>query len=175
MKKKLLLPSKILTLTDFPVHNGHILKIYFKMCQEGAWKLVPPCPVMKISRLPFLEGKGKRIARYNSALKSFMKSHPAVEYVLLDGSHRTTAATLANKKTITVLFENERDIKEAKALLKTGELLGLTVDDLMLDVIQDIQKHFLRNPVFETVEEKAKRMIKERVVPSYMISVFTKS
>lgn len=173
MKKILLSPDQIVTLTDFPVHNGHILKIYFKMCQEGAWKLVPPCPVMKVEiALQRLTGKGQRIARYNSALVEFLKKHPNVKYALLDGSHRTTAATLAHKKTATILLENDDDVRRAHELVEKGELLNLMVDEHISDFILDIQKHFLKKPVFETVEEKTRRMIEERVVPKYMENAY---
>jgi len=35
MKLKELSPDQIITLNDFPVYNGHVLKIFFKVFKDG--------------------------------------------------------------------------------------------------------------------------------------------
>lgn len=173
MRKTYLDPDQIITLSDFPVHNEHVLKMYYKMCHEGAHKLVPPCPVVKrevaLQPIPSSSAKARR---YNQLLAAFVASHPNAKYVLLDGSHRTTAATLARKKTAVLVFETDKDIIEARKLVEKGVLLGLTAgtkNNRMEEVANTLQEHFLKAMQFQTVEEKTKRMVREKVVPGYMI------
>lgn len=178
MMKKLLSPDQVVTLADFPVHNGHILKIYFRMCQGGAHRLVPPCPVMRRDlALPFLQTSGRKAKAYNALLAEFIKIHPRAEYVLLDGSHRTTAATLTHKKTVTIVLETDKDVREAEKLLKNGELFSLMIGaphSRIQEAAEDAQKHFLKHLCFQTVQEKTERMVREKVIPEYMIRAYRK-
>ncbi len=66
MKIKNIKPSEILTTQDFPVHNEHILKIYFKIAKKGHQEILPPTPVIPLSvGLPLLENKTKKAKEYN--------------------------------------------------------------------------------------------------------------
>ena len=141
-------PNQIITLNDFPVHNPQCLKIYFRILQTGQHKLVPPCPVInKSTGIPFIEGRGNKIKKYNTRLTNFFNQHPEAEYFLLDGTHRTTAATLSHNKIPVMIFENDEDINNAKKLVELGELFSLTTGDSICEAIEILKKHFFRTKI----------------------------
>src|SRR3989339_590097 len=174
MKNKLLHPRQIITLRDYPVHNEHILKIYFRIFMKNQGKILPPCPVMhKFSGIPYAKGKDFKSVRYNKLLKKFFEEHPRAEYFLIDGSHKTTAATLAHKLIPVVIIEKDKDFKKAKELIKVGELFGwYLVENSMKESFNVLAKHYFSTKEFLTVEEKTEKMIKNKVVPEYMGTFF---
>lgn len=173
MEIKELSPSQIVTLNDFPVHNEQCLKIYFRIFERGHGRIVPPCPVIhKSTGIPLIKGSGRRIEKYNQTLTNFLKRNTQAEYFLLDGSHRTTAATLCYKKIPVLVFESNKDIITAKKLVETGELFSLTTGNTIEDVITILQQHFLKTLIFETVTEKTERMVQEKVLQKYMIDYY---
>lgn len=161
MKLKTLNTAQIITLTDFPVHNEHILKIFFRIYQKGYGKIMPPCPVLHKKFVSF-SGKLQEI------FEEFIARNPQAEYFLLDGSHKTTAAALTGSRINVMVFETDKDIKEAYAMVEAGELFGLTVESTINGNVIDLIKHFSKNSYFETVQEKVVRMIAEKVIPRYM-------
>jgi len=176
MKVNELNSNQIVTLNDFPVHHEQCLKIYFRIFQKGHGVIVPPCPVINKSiGVPFIHHKGKKIKQYNQALTHFLETHPQVEYFLLDGSHRTTAATLCYKKIPVLIFESDIDITQAEKLVARGELFSLTTGKTIKEIIKVLQQHFLKTLKFETVAEKTERMVKKRILPKYMIDMYSKS
>ena len=167
MKQKELHPNQIITLNDFPVYNEHILKIFFKICKDGYAKIIPPCPVVHKSLV--IEDLGEKL---KAKLKEFEKKHPKAEYFLLDGSHKTTAENLTGNNIKVMIFENNRDIQEAKRLVTAGELFSLRAGDTIKQNAYDLKEHFTKNKGFQTVEEKTKKMVKEKVIPQYMIRCY---
>ena len=175
MTIKKLNPDQILTLTDYPVHNGQILKLYHRMFWKGSPALVPPTPVISIEKGQLrLDATGKKAKDYNVLLESFLKSHPKVKYCLLDGSHKTTAAALCKKKISAMIFTSDKDIREARKMVELGELFSLSAakTNKFKDAIDIVRNHFFNNPHFETVQEKTYRMVKDKVVPEYMIHIY---
>ena len=167
MKLTPLHPNQIVTLNDFPVHNEHILKIFFKITKDGYSNIIPPCPVVHKSLiLPFFDKK------LSFLFKTFEKTHPKAEFFLLDGSHKTTALSLTGNKIKVMIFENNKDIEEAKKLIDAGELFSLTFDDTIEINAKELGKHFKKKSGFQTVEEKTEKMVKAKVIPNYMIKYY---
>lgn len=169
MKLKELSANEIITLNDFPVHNEHILKIYFKIFKDGYGKMIPPCPV--INKKPVIAGFDEKLKKL---FREFERKHPTTQYFLLDGSHKTTAANLTGNKIKVMIFENDKDIVEAKSLVDAGELFSLALGNSIRGEIKAFKKHFTKKKGFQTVEEKTKRMVKEKVIPDYMIKYYNK-
>lgn len=168
MQIKKLSPDQIITLNDYPVHNEQVLKIYFRIFKHAP-SLIPPVPVLhKTSGLPFAPGRTPRAQKYNELLRSFLQTHPYAEYFLLDGTHRTTAAALTRQKILAMVFTNDKDIKQARMLAEQGKLISLTTGKTIKNCIEVLQKHFYKTEVFQTVQEKTQRMVKERVLPKHM-------
>lgn len=161
MKTKQLNPNQIITLSDFPVRNEQILKLYYRMFKKGKEGIVPPCPVIH-----------KKIVNFDGDLKKrfekFKESHLKAEYFLLDGTHKTTAATLAGRKIAVMIFESNKDIKKAEEMVKNGELIGLTTGSSISEIVKILRKHFRKTGKFWTVEEKTRKLVKDKKVPEYM-------
>jgi len=169
MQIKQLNANQIITLTDFPVYNEHILKIFFLVFRKKCSKIMPPCPIMDISLVaPYFSDKLKTI------FSKFVNRNPQVKYFLLDGSHKTTAATLTGSKIAVMIFRNNKDILEAKKMVKTGDLFSLTVDDTIKDNAIELKNHFNKEKYFQTIAEKTELMVKKKVIPQYMINYYNK-
>lgn len=175
MKKKVLRSEQIITLNDYPVRNMQILKIYFRIFQKGQGKIVPPCPVIhKSIGIPLIKGEGIKIKKYNALLMRFLEQNPQAEYFLLDGTHKTTAATLSRNKIPVMVFRRDKDIRDAKKLVKSGEIISLTTGDTIKEVLEILKKHFLKTMIFQTVADKTRKMVKNRDVPEYMVITYSK-
>ena len=177
MKNKLLHPRQIITLRDYPVYNEHILRIYFRIFIKNQGKILPLCPVIhKSFGIPYAAGKDLKSIKYNKLLKKFLKEHPRAEYFLIDGSHKTTAAALSHKSIPALVIEQDKDLKEAKRLIKTGEFFGwYSVENSIKEAIGILTKHHFGTKKFMTVEDKTKKMVRNKVVPKYMVSFFNKA
>ncbi len=177
MKHKFLQPNKIITLRDYPVYNEHVLKIYFRIFSQNCRKAIPPCPVIhKSLGVPYSKRKDKKANKYNEFLENFLKNNPTAEYFLIDGSHRTTAATLANKKIPVMLLENKKDFEEAKKLTKKGDMFGWhLIENSVEKALTELSKHHIGTKAFLTVEDKTKLMVKEKIIPEYMIRYYKKN
>jgi len=172
MKYCSLRPNQIITLRDYPLYNQHILRIYFRIFSKDQGEILPPCPVIhKSSGIPFVSGKDARSKKHNALLNDFLDKNPNAEYFLLDGSHKTTAATLSKKMIPVVVIEQDKDLKEAKKLIKSGEFFGwYSVENSIKDIISELAKHHIGSERFLTVEDKSKLLIKNKDVPDYIIS-----
>jgi hypothetical protein len=174
MKHKLLHPNQIITLRDYPLYNQHILRIYFRIFSKNQGRILPPCPVIhKSLGAPFSNNQNIKSKKCNLLLKKFLEKHPKVEYFLLDGSHKTTAATLSHKLIPVVVIEKDKDFEEAKELIKRGEFFGwYSVENSIKDAFDELAKHHVGTEKFLTVEDKAKLLVKNKDVPNYIIKFF---
>jgi len=166
-------PNEIITTRDFPVHNEHILKIYFKICKKGYHKILPPTPVIPLFvGLPLLGGKSKKVQEYNKRIKKYIKKNKRIKYLMLDGSHKTTALFLTHNKINSVIFEKDVDIKEFVDLVQIGEVFSLSTKETIKDSLMEMAKHLKDARFFETIEDKTKRMVGEKVIPKFMIDYY---
>ncbi len=174
MKYELLRSDQIVTLRDYPLYNQHILRIYFRIFSKNQGKLLPPCPVIhKSLGIPLVNGKDAKSKKHNALLNDFLNNNPNAEYFLLDGSHKTTAATLSKKMIPVVLIEQDKDFKEAKKLIKSGDFFGwYSVEKSIKDAINELAKHHIGSEKFLTVEDKSRLLVKNKDVPDYIISFF---
>lgn len=173
MKIKRILPDEIITTTDFPVHNLHILKIYFKICKNKSQDILPPTPIIPLKTgVPLLKGKNKREKEYNSKIESYLKQNKKIKYLMCDGSHKTTALTLTHKKIKVVLLETNEDIEEIKDLIKTGEFFSVSTKDTIKETLDAMAKHLSKAKFFETIKDKTERMVNKKAVPQFMIDYY---
>jgi len=177
MRRKLLRSDQVVALKDYPLHNEHVLKIYFRVFNTKHGKILPSCPVIHKSRgVPFSLGRDRHSKDYNRALENFLKSHPKVQYFLIDGNHKSTAAALAGQRIPSLILESDGDVKKAKRMIKSDELFGVfRLGNTLQGEIDLLAKHFRKNfgkkPAFYTVAEKTKLLVRNRKVPKYMFAV----
>jgi hypothetical protein len=176
MKKKLLCPEQIITLQDYPVHNEQILKIYFRIFQKGQGKILPACPVIhKSVGTPYIAGRDFKSKQYNLLLEKYLNENPNAEYFLIDGGHKTAAATLANRKIPVLVIEKDKDFRICQKLVEKGELFGwYKVEKSIKDAITELAKHHFGTKKFMTVEDKVKKMVRNKDVPRYIITFYKK-
>lgn len=176
MKKKLLSPDQIITLRDYPVHNAHILVIFFRIFSKGQGKILPPCPVIdKSSGIPYVRGKDAKSKKYNTMLEKFLADNPRAEYFLLDGSHKTSAAALARKKIPVIVIEKDKDLAVIRKRQEQGEFFGFNEPPKTIKAaVRELADHFIGTNKFWTVKDKIDKMVKEKIVPSYMIKYYRK-
>jgi len=173
MKIKNLKPNEIITTRDFPVHNEHILKIYFRICKKGHQEILPPTPVIPLSvGLPLLDGKSKKSQEYNKRIKEYIKKNKRIKYIMGDGSHKTTALVLAHKPIHVMILKTDEDIKEVRDLIGAGEVFSMTTKETIKEELKNKAKHLKDAKFFESVEAKTKRMVKEKVIPKFMIDYY---
>lgn len=176
MQIKNLNPNEVITTRDFPVHSSHVLKIYFRICKKGHQEILPPTPVIPLSVwLPLLEGKSKKAKEYNNKIKKYVKKNKKIKYLMGDGSHKTTALTLAHKKIHAMILKSDEDIKEVQSLIEAGEVFSMVTKETIKEELKDKARHLKDAPFFETVEDKTKRMVKEKVIPQFMIDYYKKN
>ena len=168
MEIKNLNSNQIITLNDFPVYSEQNLKRYLETYKKGSWETVALCPVIpRDIVIPYLDRNLTR--KY----KEFKKQHPESEYFLLDGTHRTTAATLTNSLIRAIIFRKDSDIIKARKLTKTGKILYNPIMDKNIEENCEIlNKHFTKKSYFQTVKEKTERMIGNKKIPKYMETYF---
>jgi len=163
-------PSQIITLNDFPLHSERILEIYFRICQKGHSGILPYCPVIP---------KGIVVPYFGSdltkAFTAFEQEHQETEFFLLDGSHRTTGATLAGSPINAIVLETDDDMVSARTLIDKGDLLS---NDVVHKTIEEncniLRDHFGKKPYFQTVKEKTEKMVEEKVMAQYLIDFYCK-
>ncbi|MDP7247493.1 MAG: hypothetical protein QF741_02615 [Candidatus Peribacteraceae bacterium] len=160
-------PNQVITLHDFPLHSEQVLKLYFRMYQQNCGNIVPTCPVLK-KDLVHVAFTGKTKDSYDE----YIANNPQVDFFLLDGSHKTTAATLARTPLSVIVFEKDEDIQEAKELVIKGELLSLTVGDSIQENVEILKGYFDKKPTFQTVEEKTLLLVEKGKIPNYMIEFY---
>jgi hypothetical protein len=173
MKIKNLKPNEIMTTKDFPVHNPHVLKIYFRICKKGHQEILPPTPVIPLSLgLPLLDEKSKKSREYNKKIKEFLKANKKIKYLMVDGSHKTTALTITHNLIHSMILKTNEDIREVKDLIKSGEIFGIYKIKSIKGELKEKAEHFKNAKFFESVEDKTKRMVKEKVIPKFMIDYY---
>ena len=153
-----LAPKQIITLNDYPVHSGSVLSEYFSKCKLGGE--VPFVPVIRkeIVRKYFDDKLLKEFER-------FERKNPIADYFMVDGSHRTTALSLAGCKITAIIYETDSDIKEAKKLVATGQILqNGTLEHSLKENCEILNMHFKEKPYFMTVEQKTEKMKREKKI-----------
>jgi hypothetical protein len=166
MKKIVLKPNQIVTLNDYPLHSNAVLKEYLTKCKSG--EELPLVPVIRkdVVRKYF-------DATLLKEFEKFEEANPKAEYFMLDGSHRTTALTLAHCNIQTIVYEKAEDIAKARKLVAKGQIReSRTLKHTLEENCEILSRHFKRKPHFMTVEQKTKKMAKEKNVPRDMINSY---
>jgi len=166
MITKNLNPNQIITLNDYPLHSDTVLNRYFIKCNIGG--NVPLVPVIKKETV-------KKYFDYAllKKFKQFEGQNPKAEYFMLDGSHRTTALTLNGCKIKVIIYRNGKDIREARKLVKTGQVLeNDTLNRSLEENSKILNRHFTKKPYFMTVEQKTIKMVVKKILPKKIINSY---
>ncbi len=159
-------PNQIVTLNDYPVYSNKDLEEFFKKSQNK--EVLPLVPVIRKNIV-----KKHLDAKLIKKFQKFEEKNPDAEYFMLDGTHRTTALTLTGCRIVVIIYSKDEDIIEARKLVSTGKILeNATLRYTLIENCKILNKHFNVKPYFMTVEQKTKKMVKESVIPQYMIDAY---
>ena len=165
MKLKKLCPSQIITTRDFQVYSNDVLEKYFEIYRSGKGQELPPVPLIhKNLVMPHFENEIWKI------LMVCLEKNPQAEYFLLNGSHRTTSATLTHHSIEGVLLRTEEDISQANQIRYMGEKYWHDLHPTIIKNIKDLADHFRGTLLFQTVQEKTNRMVEEKVIAQLLIN-----
>lgn len=163
MKTIKLNPSQIITLNDYPLYSNEVLEKYFSLCISKI--KIPIIPLIKKETV-----KKSFTKKILNQFEKFEKDNSEAVYFMLDGSHRTTASTLAGIKIIATIYEKDADIIEANKLVSKGKILkNGTLKYTLKENCKILNKHFSEKPYFMTVKQKTEKMLKEKVLPKKII------
>jgi hypothetical protein len=168
MKKIYLKSNQIITLNDYPVYSDEVLCKYFNKCQTG--ERLPLVPVIKKDAvINYIDDDLRGI------FNKFEEISPTAEYFMLDGSHRTTALDLLDRKIEVIAIDKDEDLQEAKKHISSGQIQKDSIWDYsFIENLELLNKHFQGKSYFMTVEQKTKKMIKEGVLPDRLKGAFLK-
>ncbi len=68
-------PNQVITLHDFPLHSEQVLKLYFRMYEQGCGHIVPPSPVMRCGLVQPAFNKATE-----TSLNEWLQSNKQVEF-----------------------------------------------------------------------------------------------
>jgi hypothetical protein len=152
MKTRKLKPEQIIVPGEYELGNESILKIYFRIFEKRHGKDLPPAVVTRLmsrderkirewledSEYGFRKWEEKRLANilpygtlearrrdYENLFKILEKS----PYMLIDGNHKTAAATLAHKPISALEIQTDEDLKEVRKMVERGELFDFKRDE----------------------------------------------
>ena len=152
-------PNQIITLNDYPLYSNEVLGQYLDRCKTGEDLPLVPIISKDIVRRHF----GAELTRI---FDEFEQQNPAAECFMLDGSHRTTASTLSCRSIAVVIYETDMDIREARGLVATGQVLeNGTLDLTVEENCEVLSKYFAEKPYFMTVQQEAEKLIRENHIP----------
>lgn len=160
-------PEAVITTRDFPVYNTEVLERYFAIYKNGRVNSLPPVPIMHVDRVTTYFNEPEI-----SVLNEFLTQNPKTEYFLLNGSHRTTAATLTGNGVNGLLLEKVPDIEDLRTTTLKGNAYEHRLKNTIEENIMGLVNHFIGTEAFQTVRQKTDRMVEEGVVPTYMIEYY---
>jgi len=155
--------TEAITTRDFPVYSVEVLNRYFKMYKNGNGDDLPPVPLIHIKKFFSHFEEQEKIV-----LEEFLKQNPKVKYFLLNGSHKTTSATLTRNMIKGIVLRTPEDIQEASKITFKGNTYEHRLLDTIEANIEDMVAHFRGIKRFESIQQKTDRMIYEEVIPTHM-------
>ena len=110
MERRILQPEQIIVPGEYELGNESILKIYFRVFDRGHGEDLPPVLVTHNGRInpSYLNEEFGRGQGQDEFYQKLMDSE--AEYLLLDGNHKSVAATLSHKPIYSLDLEKRADI-----------------------------------------------------------------
>jgi len=198
MRKLYLNPSSIVVPGEYELGDLNTLKLYHRIFDSD---IVPPSIVVGVdrvkrhdrfkeeleSKLRFIE-KGRwldELKRHKinqimiqdgRLMEKFEEVARDAHFYLIDGNHRSVAATLTNQKVPALQLERDEDLVRVKEMVERGELFEFNQDGNTVDgLIHDFEEHCLNLSNIDyvtTVEERVRRLVKEGLLPRYITNKY---
>ena len=193
-------PTQIIVPGERHLWSDDLLKVYFRMFDKGHGEDLPPVIVAK-NNLVSSDGRNARLEDVVEKLSSWGSSRGRQEYTalqiteitqayakfeeiigrspfyLIDGNHRSVAATLTSSPIYALELESNRDIAEIKRMVIRGELFNFErPENALMGIVLAFEKHILGNDMGNdmhieecmTVKETVDKLASSQILPQYM-------
>lgn len=211
--RRISLPSeKILVPGEYELGNESILQIYFRVFCKGNGGDLPPIIVARSDIVSTLERQTRlndelrlniewgRFAKNRGSIwaedtvneaiqnrplnyQTFEKKIAEAPYYLIDGNHRSAAATLTHRPIQSLELQGDDDFEEIRRMIETGELFGFSREEESLrGLVLGFEQHILGDwsgggvglDNFKTVKERVDLLVSAGELPQYMIDYYKK-
>ena len=169
MKNLVLQPHQIIVPGEYNLGNESILKIYFRVFDRGHGGDLPPAIVTHKSKIKpsYLDETFSRGQGQDEFYQRLMDSE--AEYLLLDGNHKSVAATLCHNPIYSLGLERREDIAKARGMMRNGELFDFPHNkDSLEELANSFIEHIFQDKVIMTVRERVDKLTSNGDLPQYM-------
>lgn len=151
MIRKKLNSEEIIVPGEFELGNESILKMYYRVFEKGHGNCLPPVLVTKFKKFDFknLENWLEDCFRHwekpelkgmlhSGTLEARRKDYRNLfevlknSYALLDGNHKSAAATLAHRSIQALEIESDQDLIDIRTMVEKGELFDFKREETSL-------------------------------------------
>jgi hypothetical protein len=170
MKEITLQPEQIIVPGEYNYGKKSILQIYFRIFDMEHGKDLPPSIVIWKDNInssylndAFSRGQGQE-EFYQKLIES------KAEYLLLDGNHKSIAATLCHSPIHSLELEKSSDIAKVIKMVENGELFNFPHDETTLVELANgfIYNIFSTGRTIMTVKERVDLLASNGHLPQYM-------
>ncbi|MBN1156137.1 hypothetical protein JXA85_00840 [Candidatus Woesearchaeota archaeon] len=149
MERIMLQPEQIIVPDEYELGDESILKIYFRVFDKGHGGDLPPAIVTKAGSIQGFKEKLEECygdwetrnpddvaARRKDYIELFgiLNQHP---YMLIDGNHKTAAATLTHNRISALELQTDIDFEEIQRMIELGELFDFKRPERNLDKLRE--------------------------------------
>ncbi len=168
--KELTLPSDQIIIPDSGdiIRNDDILRVYFRVFNQGQGNVLPPCIVTHKDKIDptYLARKFNDTVGATQFYRKLMNAKP--EYLLLDGTHKTLAATLTYSPISVLELESDHDLAKIREMVQSGELFSFPHNDPLTEIANEFIDRIFQSEEITTVEERTIKLIADNDLPQYM-------
>ncbi len=198
MKRRIIQPDRVLVIGEYELGNPEILKIYYRVFERGHGEDLPPMIVASpgteeergkrlLAELVRIRATDPRslvyaydgstyttkkgaIEKTEEAYRRLEEKIREIDFYLIDGNHRSAAATLANQQLVCFELETDRDLEDTRKMVSTGQLFGFPHEHTSLkDLVVEAERWSLRNiDDLRTVKERVDQLAVDGFFPGYM-------
>ena len=205
MEKRILQPEQIIVPGEYELGNESIFKIYFRVFDRGHGGDLPPVIISKHNVLEDNIEKRMRSAvqavlswrdhakssgavfaddTADEKIRKIMDIYPLFltktresEYYLIDGNHKSAAATLTHQPIYALELQSNKDLAEVRRRVRKGELFDFKRPETSLrKLILSFEEYILGDHYgndmhiedFNTVRERINRLTSNGDLPRYM-------
>ncbi len=169
MERRILQPEQIIVPGEYELGNESILKIYFRVFDRGHGEDLPPTLVTHKSKInpSYLRGRYDEGYHPNEFYQKLMDSE--AEYLLLDGNHKSVAATLRHSPIYSLDLEDRADVGKARKMVRNGELFDFPHEgDSLVEIANSFITYIFQDEVIMTVRERVDKLTSNGDLPKYM-------
>jgi|SRR3989338_3164072 len=192
MEQRILQPEQIIVPGEYELGNESILQIYFRIFDTGHGQDLPPVIVTRgdlikddkkkrlegvvekvLSWKDHAQGSGavwadktaqENIQKLRDAYQLFLTKMGESEYYLIDGNHKSAAATLTHSPIYALELQSSKDIAEVRKMVRRGELFNFERPETSLrKLVASFEEYILGDDWGNGAHIEDLRTVRERI------------